>query len=140
MKKRPPPFTFSKGGGRFFQVQEIFYLMTLMYGMKISSLSMNLLADLGKSHEAMLVITQKWLEGQRRILLAIPNADLLFQWTELFDKFYSVPYYKFCPTAANGKPWSLKVNPTRSCKMRSLSLLTSSSPTMRKKQKLCPGI
>ena len=49
-------------------------------------------AGLGKSHEAMLVITQKWLEGQRRILLVVPNADLLFQWTELFDKFYSVPY------------------------------------------------
>ena len=29
MKKRPPPFTFSKGGGRFFQVQEILNLMTL---------------------------------------------------------------------------------------------------------------
>lgn len=49
-------------------------------------------AGLGKSHEAMLIITQKWLEGRRRILLAIPNADLLFQWMELIDKFYSVPY------------------------------------------------
>ena len=29
MKKRPPPFTFSKGGGRFFQVLEILNLMTL---------------------------------------------------------------------------------------------------------------
>ncbi len=49
-------------------------------------------AGLGKSHEAMLVITQKWLEGQRRILLSVPNADLLFQWTQLMDEFYSVPY------------------------------------------------
>ena len=49
-------------------------------------------AGLGKSHEAMLVITQRWLEGQRRILLAVPNMDLLFQWTELIDKFYSLPY------------------------------------------------
>ena len=49
-------------------------------------------AGLGKSHEAMLVITQRWLEGQRRILLAVPNIDLLFQWTELIDKFYSLPY------------------------------------------------
>ena len=39
-------------------------------------------AGLGKSHEAMLIITQKWLEGRRRILLAIPNA---FQWMELID-------------------------------------------------------
>lgn len=37
----------------------------------------------------MLIITQKWLEGRRRILLAIPNA---FQWMELIDEFYSVPY------------------------------------------------
>ena len=29
MKKRPAPFTFSKGGGRFFQVLEILNLMTL---------------------------------------------------------------------------------------------------------------
>ncbi len=34
-------------------------------------------AGIGKSHEAMLVVAQKWLEGQRRILLAVPNADLL---------------------------------------------------------------
>ena len=31
-------------------------------------------AGLGKSHEAMLVITQKWLEGQQRILLVVTNA------------------------------------------------------------------
>lgn len=49
-------------------------------------------AGLGKSHEAMLVIAQKWLEGQHRILLAVPNADLLFQWTDLIDQYYSVPY------------------------------------------------
>lgn len=49
-------------------------------------------AGLGKSHEAMLVIAQKWLEGQHRILLAVPNADLLDQWTELINEFYSVPY------------------------------------------------
>lgn len=49
-------------------------------------------AGLGKSHEAMLIISQKWLEGQRRILLAVPNADLLCQWTALMNEFYSVPY------------------------------------------------
>lgn len=49
-------------------------------------------AGLGKSHETMLVIAQKWLEGQHRILLVVPNADLLFQWVELIDEFYSVPY------------------------------------------------
>lgn len=49
-------------------------------------------AGLGKSHEAMLVIAQRWLEGQNRILLLIPNADLITQWTELIDKYYSIPY------------------------------------------------
>ena len=49
-------------------------------------------AGMGKSHEAMLVINQKWLEGCSRILLVIPNADLLHQWTEMLERFYTVPY------------------------------------------------
>ena len=49
-------------------------------------------AGMGKSHEAMLVINQKWLEGYSRILLVIPNADLLHQWTEMLERFYTVPY------------------------------------------------
>lgn len=49
-------------------------------------------AGMGKSHEAMLVITQKWLEGCDRILLVTPNADLLRQWAELIDLHYTVPY------------------------------------------------
>ena len=49
-------------------------------------------AGMGKSHEAMLIITQKWLEGQSRILLLIPNADLLMQWTEMIDLYYTIPY------------------------------------------------
>ena len=49
-------------------------------------------AGMGKSHEAMLVINQKWLEGCNRILLVIPNADLLHQWTEMLERFYTVPY------------------------------------------------
>lgn len=49
-------------------------------------------AGLGKSHEAMLIITQRWLQGARHILLAVPNAGLLCQWTALMEQFYSVPY------------------------------------------------
>lgn len=49
-------------------------------------------AGMGKSHEAMLVINQKWLEGCSRILVLIPNADLLHQWTEMLERYYSVPY------------------------------------------------
>lgn len=49
-------------------------------------------AGMGKNHEAMLVINQKWLEGCSRILLVIPNVDLLQQWTEMLERFYTVPY------------------------------------------------
>ena len=49
-------------------------------------------AGMGKSHEAMLVIVQKWLEGKSRILLVIPNADLLYQWIEMLERYYTVPY------------------------------------------------
>ncbi|MPL96606.1 RNA polymerase-associated protein RapA [bioreactor metagenome] len=49
-------------------------------------------AGMGKSHEAMLIMAQKWLEGKIRILLAVPNADLLFQWVEMIDRYYTVPY------------------------------------------------
>jgi SNF2 family DNA or RNA helicase len=57
---------------------------------------------MGKSHEAMLVISQKWLEGQSRILLVIPNADLLRQWTELIDRYYTIPYV----VLASRKEWN----------------------------------
>ena len=49
-------------------------------------------AGMGKSHETMLVVNQKWLEGCSRILLVIPNTDLLHQWTEMLERFYTVPY------------------------------------------------
>ncbi len=49
-------------------------------------------AGMGKSHEAMLVIVQKWYEGRNRILLAIPNSDLLYQWLEMIEECYIVPY------------------------------------------------
>ena len=49
-------------------------------------------AGMGKSHEAMLIMNQRWMEGRNRILLCIPNADLLVQWTDLIERYYSVPY------------------------------------------------
>lgn len=49
-------------------------------------------AGMGKSHEAMLIMAQRWMEGQTKILLCIPNADLLVQWTDLLDTHYTVPY------------------------------------------------
>ena len=50
-------------------------------------------AGMGKSYEAMLVISQSWYEGKNNILIAIPNPDLLVQWTEMIDEKYSIPYH-----------------------------------------------
>ena len=58
-------------------------------------------AGMGKSHEAMLVINQRWLEGQTRILLCIPNADLVHQWVDMLERFYSMPYV----VLTNRKEW-----------------------------------
>ena len=55
-------------------------------------------AGMGKSHEAMLVMVQKWLEGCRRILLCIPNADLLNQWLEVSKEYYTVPFVSIVNT------------------------------------------
>ena len=61
-------------------------------------------AGMGKSHEAMLIITQRWLEGRSRILVAVPNADLLLQWVELLDRFYTIPYV----ILTNSEQWNEK--------------------------------
>lgn len=63
-------------------------------------------AGMGKSHEAMLIITQKWLEGQSRILLLIPNADLLMQWTEMIDLYYTIPYIAL----TNREEWNTNIS------------------------------
>lgn len=49
-------------------------------------------AGMGKTHEAMLVVVQKWLEGINNILIAVPNADLLTQWIDTLDRYYTIPY------------------------------------------------
>ncbi len=63
-------------------------------------------AGMGKSHEAMLVISQKWLEGQDRILLLIPNADLLRQWTDLIELYYTIPYI----VLTNREEWNANIS------------------------------
>ena len=40
----------------------------------------------------MLVVTQKWYEGKTRILIVVPNADLLVQWQKQIENKYSIPY------------------------------------------------
>ena len=55
-------------------------------------------AGMGKSHEAMLIISQGWYEGKNNILVAIPNPDLLVQWAEMISEKYSIP---FCIASEN---------------------------------------
>lgn len=61
-------------------------------------------SGLGKSTEAMLVVTQKWYEGKTRILIVVPNSDLLIQWEKLIENKYSIPFI----TIANAE--QLKTN------------------------------
>ena len=49
-------------------------------------------SGLGKSTEAMLVVTQKWYEGKTRSIIFVPNADLLVQWERLIERKYSIPF------------------------------------------------
>lgn len=64
---------------------------------------------MGKSHEAMLVVAQKWLEGQNKIFIAVPNADLLQQWAELIEKHYTVPF----TVLSNSAQWKGNVSLTQ---------------------------
>lgn len=47
-------------------------------------------AGMGKSHEAMLILSQSWYEGKNNILIAVPNPDLLTQWAEMINQKYSL--------------------------------------------------
>lgn len=49
-------------------------------------------SGMGKSHEAMMILTQRWYEGKSRLLLAVPGADLLSAWVELIEQHYTIPY------------------------------------------------
>lgn len=33
-----------------------------------------------------------WYERKNRLLLAVPNADLLSQWVEIIEQYYTIPY------------------------------------------------
>ena len=45
--------------------------------------------SLGKTYEALLIITQLWYEGKERLLLIVPTP-LLYQWHEIIHKSFSV--------------------------------------------------
>lgn len=44
-------------------------------------------SGMGKTHEAMLVVTQRFIQGQNKILIAIPNSDLLVQWLNIMGAY-----------------------------------------------------
>ncbi|GHU94896.1 helicase SNF2 [Clostridia bacterium] len=65
-----------------------------MFALRSPFLKGVVLADeggLGKTYEAMLVITQLWFEGKERILLVVPSP-LLFQWQTILQDYFSVPF------------------------------------------------
>lgn len=49
-------------------------------------------SGMGKTHEALIVASQCFYEGRSRILIAIPNKDLLSQWVDIIEHHYSFPY------------------------------------------------
>ena len=64
-----------------------------MFALRSPYLKGAILADegsLGKTYEALLVITQMWFEGRERILLVVPTP-LLGQWVEIIENCFSVP-------------------------------------------------
>lgn len=48
--------------------------------------------SLGKTYEAMLVITQTWYENRKNILIIVPTS-LLFQWKDIIENKFSVPFF-----------------------------------------------
>ena len=47
--------------------------------------------SLGKTYEALLVISQKWYEGAEKILVVVP-AHLMAQWTSVLEDKFGIPY------------------------------------------------
>lgn len=61
--------------------------------------------SLGKTYEALLIISQLWYEGKDRLLLIVPTP-LLYQWHETINKSFSVP----CFTLDSGTVYGLNQN------------------------------
>lgn len=54
-----------------------------------------ILADegsLGKTYEALLIISQKWFEGASKILIVVP-VHLLAQWISVLEDKFTIPYF-----------------------------------------------
>ena len=67
-----------------------------MFALRSPYLKGTVLADegsLGKTYEALLVISQMWFEGEERILIVVPTP-LLGQWVEIMESCFSVPFQR----------------------------------------------
>jgi len=47
--------------------------------------------SLGKTYEALLIISQKWFEGAQKILIVVP-VHLLAQWEKVLEVNFNIPY------------------------------------------------
>ena len=71
-----------------------FQIAAAMFALRSPFLKGTILADegsLGKTYEALLVISQMWYEGKEKILLVVPTP-LLRQWQGILDDNFSIPY------------------------------------------------
>ena len=71
-----------------------YQIAAAMFALRSPYLKGAILCDegsLGKTYEALLVITQLWHEGKEKILLVVPTP-LLMQWVQIMDDHFSVPY------------------------------------------------
>jgi len=67
-----------------------------MFALRSPYLKGAVLADegsLGKTYEALLVVSQLWFDGKERILIVVP-MPLLGQWIEIMDGCFTVPYQR----------------------------------------------
>lgn len=72
-----------------------YQISAAMFAMRSPFLKGVILADdgsLGKSIEAMLIITQKWYEGKQNILIVVP-VPLLGQWIEIIESKFAIPFF-----------------------------------------------
>lgn len=71
-----------------------YQIASAIFALRSPYLKGAVLADegsLGKTYEALLIVSQLWFEGRDRILIIVPTP-LLRQWAEILDNQFSVPY------------------------------------------------
>lgn len=72
-----------------------FQIAAALFALRSPYLKGAILCDegsLGKTYEAMLVITQIWYEGKQKILIVVPTP-LVYQWMKIIEDKFSVPLY-----------------------------------------------